>query len=258
MKKITFVLLALFFNAYLSNVFAQSFIETNYKSHLQKENITRVMVSEKMFAMANTFVKNSNDPDATKVQNIISKIKSFDLLRMKDGIDANQEFAKGMSSLNKKYEELIRVKHEKNNVALMIDEDNDIIHEMVGLIAADSEFVVFNLVGEINLNEVSEIIQKFDEKGLKGLKGIGDLHSKTEIEVYPNPAKINSKISFKAQDDMVGGTISINDINGKLIHTQKIQNTNEDLPTHNLGAGTYIVKYEKDGYTINKKVLITE
>lgn len=253
MKKIYFLAFFLFASNLL---LCQNFIETNYKHFLDNEDITRVQISEKMFSFASALTKNIEDEEGKKAHKLVSKIKGFDLIRLPNITNANKEFRSGYQKLSD-FEELIRVKDNTNNVAILVKENNDIIYELVGLIAADSEFVAFTLIGEIDLNEIGELTKSLGKETLTNIKGISNLEF-DDVKVYPNPAKANSKVSVDVPQKLKGGKLTLYDLDGKLIQTQNIDGTSLEVQTNKLTAGSYMLKMENGTFTVNRKIIVVE
>lgn len=235
--------------------YSQNFIERQYTSLINDENSTRVVVSGKLFEYAATFVKGSEEPESKEIGELIGQVKGFDLISSKVS-DPRSEFTKGMKALNG-FDELIRVKSEDNNVAILIKESNDIIHELVGLIANKDEFVAFTLEGKFNMNQITELAKKIEGDELKSISrslNFGD----DNIKVYPNPINKNGTISLEIPQKFDGGTVSLVDNTGKIVLTQNISGEKMELATKGITNGSYTVKIANSTTTVNKKVVIVE
>jgi len=73
------------------------------------------------------------------------------------------------------------------------------------------------------------------------------------IRIYPNPA--NNKIAIESNEISVLGTLSITNIQGQKILTQKIEGNKTEVQISNLTSGVYFVKiYNDKGISIGKFV----
>ena len=233
--------------------YAQNFIETNYAHLLDREDITRVQVGERMFNIAATLTKEGDNREA---HDLISKIKSFDLIKVGGLSIPQSEFKAGIAKV-KGFDELIRVKDKETNVAILVDESHDIIHELIGIVAADSEFVVFHLIGEIDLNEISKLTSKLQNDHLGSIQGLSDL-GLDNVKVYPNPVKKGSEVNLEVPEKMVGGSVKVIDMNGRTVHQQKLDSTSLRLDGNALLSNSYFIEFENKGVNLKKKLIVIE
>ena len=74
--------------------------------------------------------------------------------------------------------------------------------------------------------------------------------------IYPNPASINQPIKIDVLEDLVGGSLDVFDVNGILVHSQKITDRhmtiNPDVPS----SGVYILKISNNITKSYKKIII--
>jgi hypothetical protein len=253
MKTIYIFLFSLLFSFTIN---AQSFIDKNYSSYFDKEDVTRVTVGAKAFSMMHTLSKHNTEAEAQQLANIVSKIKGFDLLVIEKVTDSQASFNKGLSQL-KGFEELIKVKNKEANVSIQIKESNSLIEEIVGLVAAEDNFIVFNLIGSIDLDEVAPLISKLDDKKLsqlmKGSKiNVGDL------KVSPNPVKQGQKVNVTVPAEMQGGKATLYDIDGKKIAEYNIENSSIEIDTDKMKTSAHVIKLQKDGNMYSRKIVVTE
>ena len=249
MRSIFFLVCLLF----TSFTYAQNFIEDNYAHFLDRDDITRVTVGERMFNIAATLTKDSENREA---YDLVSKIKSFDLISVEGLSNPQNEFKAGIAKL-KGFEELVRVKDKENNIVIMVDETHEIIHELVGIIAADSEFVVFDLVGEIDLNEISKLTSKLQDEHLGKIQGISSL-GMDDVKVYPNPVKRGNEVNVDVPENMIGGKVKVIDVSGKTVVQQELSSNNLRLEGSQLNANSYFLEFENKGVIVRKKLIVIE
>lgn len=256
MYKMTKFLSVLICFIFTQSSFCQNFIEENYQKYLSQENITRVQVSERMFNIASILTRDVENKDTKDAHKIISKIKSFDLLSINDLANPNEAFLAGMAKC-RNFDELIRVKDKNTNVSIRIDEENEIIHQIVGLIASDSEFVVFTLVGEIDLKEIGTLVNKLQDENVGKMLGTQKV-SFEDVKVYPNPSKKGQINTVEVPENLIGGKLVIYDTTGKKIQEHDLTTSRLEINTLDMNESTYMLKFEKGTMQINKKLILIE
>ena len=122
MKNLFYVLIL---TAFSSATFAQGIIEKQYSNYLDKDEVTHVFVSGKMFDLAATIGKGIEDEEIKELSEFASKIESFSLIKVPNKDVAMTEFKKGKASIANDYDELMRVRDEGTRFAIFIDEEDD-------------------------------------------------------------------------------------------------------------------------------------
>jgi hypothetical protein len=75
------------------------------------------------------------------------------------------------------------------------------------------------------------------------------------IRIYPNPS--DGDINIVSRQDMGNSTISIYDINGRIVFTQNVAMSGTvNVQAGNLKTGVYIIQIEGENYTHNSKLII--
>ncbi len=74
---------------------------------------------------------------------------------------------------------------------------------------------------------------------------------KQQLVVFPNPASGN--FTVRVPEEFIGGTLTIYDLYGKVMHTQIIERTDSELEK-DLPQGMYLVRILKDGQTRTTKM----
>ncbi len=73
--------------------------------------------------------------------------------------------------------------------------------------------------------------------------------------IYPNPT--DGEINIASRQDMGTSTVSIYDINGRIVFTQNVEMTGTvNLQAGTLKTGVYIIQIEGENYTHNSKLII--
>jgi DUF971 family protein len=73
------------------------------------------------------------------------------------------------------------------------------------------------------------------------------------LEVYPNPVK--NILTIRLSIAIPSANISITDINGRLIRTQKIENEITNIDVSALSTGLYLLKYFDDNHSSVSKFI---
>ena len=253
MKNLFILLFCILFTNIASS---QNFIEKNFSKHLENENTTRVQLSQKMFQMIATMTSEMTDEDAKKAHDIAAKITSFDLIVLSDLANPQAEFTNAMAKL-KNYDQLVRVKEKNTNVSIVVDGDDDVIREIVGIVAEENEFIVFTLNGEIDIKEIGQLTETLQSDAFKGMAKNHNLGGK-DTKVFPNPVKKGSNVVVDIQEDLVGASITVIDAAGKVFCTVVSKERSNDIDTSNLLPGSYSIRIEKGATIITKKLIILE
>ena len=77
-------------------------------------------------------------------------------------------------------------------------------------------------------------------------------NSKGEIKMYPNPVVNDLIIDFGNSDF---DSLSILDLSGRIIYSQKLKSKNINIPVNNFSKGTYIVKLSSKSQEIVKQFI---
>jgi len=252
-----FLLVSFLYVAFSAN--SQNIIDKNFSQVADREDATTVFVSGKMFGFAKHIEISTDDEDFNDLKEFVTSIQSFNLVAVEDHESARSEYKNGIKKIKPYYDELIRVNDKEGNFSLYIDEDNGIVNELVGIGSGEKEFVVFSLMGKMNLNKIGDIISEIesDAGGLKSLKSV-NTYDVGEVKVYPNPATADSDLTLELTEQLLDGTITVFDMNGKKVKTAQAKNLDSTINTDGLTGGHYVVQIEKDNVVIKKKVLIVE
>ena len=130
--------------------FAQN---TLFDKYADKENVTFVFITKKMFQM----MPSVNTP-GLNLENMKSKIESLHILTSEDK-NIKESMKKDFTALMKKeYEELMRIKDENTKVNFYIKQKGNLISEMVMIAdSTEDDFTVMRLLGSFTLKEMQEI-----------------------------------------------------------------------------------------------------
>ena len=235
---------------------SQSIIQKHY-THLENDpNATVVFVSGNLFGYASKFVQEENQ-EAESVKNMLEKINAFNLISVPDLSDPVSEYNKGITTLRSD-DELVAVRDKTTRFSLFIQEKDGIISELAGIGALDSTFLVFSLSGEFDLSEISKLTEMLQEnKNLDILEGASK-EVVSDLKLYPNPVAIGQPLHLEIPQSMVGGQISVSDMNGKIVHQKDASEFHTELNLQGISSGNYILDFTKDDMNIKKHFIVIE
>ena len=236
--------------------YSQNIIDNHFTHLVDHDESTVIHVSPRTFQYAAQILP-ENDEEEQTLKELISGIESFDLVAIEDYENARDEYDTGMAAIGGSYEELMNIKDGEDKFAVYVDETGDIVHEIVGIGIDGDEFIVFSLLGEMELSTIGEIINKMDSDEFEPLKKINSF-SATQVKVYPNPISTDVDMSLEVPRDMIGGTVSIVDSGGSAIQQFEVTDTNHEIKTSGLKPGYYFIDIAKDGMNLKKKVLVIQ
>ena len=176
-KKITLFVLVLASMAWGQDVF---------EKYEYDDNVTYFSISPKMFQMLAKLSIETNDPEADQYNSMVQKIKSFKVITTENegvGEDINGWVTKYIKA--RKLEELMRVRDKEAHVDFYIKSADDnlvkellmfvseINKEQINLGKRSPETVLLYLSGEIDLAQISKLV---NEMNLPGGSQLGKLN----------------------------------------------------------------------------------
>ena len=171
MKKLTFALLALLL-PFLSN--AQSF----EKYETMKE-VDAVVVTSKMFKLLTKIDLNADDPETQAYIDLIENLQEMRVFSSKDA-KVRQQMSTDVAALlkNGNLQELMRVSENGKTVKFYYKpgKNDDYVSQLFMYMEGQEKdtpiSVILNIVGEINLNQVSKLANDFKLPGGNELKKV--------------------------------------------------------------------------------------
>ena len=174
--KILIVLLTVFGSTQL---FAQNAMLEKYKGH---EDFTTVSISPKLFEMIAKF-DFDDEEEKTVAKELLNSIKGIDILVYEnedslynDGFSRKlyDEAALDLLKVNH-FEELMTVKDGLDDVQFLIKEQADTIQQLLLLVGSEEEFVMVNIEGNLDLNQLSKLSESINVKGMEHLHNVKQL-----------------------------------------------------------------------------------
>ena len=242
----------------------QNVIEKYYQNYVEQEDITEVYVSGQLFQYAAHFVDDEDFQDVEEIgiedaKEFILSIQSFQLIKVPDLADATVQYENGVSRISRTHEELVAFRENDSRFTLLVQEDGDVVTELVGIGTDENEFVVFSLLGEMNLEDLGKIVAKIQKENMTKSDALETVKiDYSEMKVYPNPASTDGILNIDVPQGMIGGQARIYDMNGNMINQFRISNRQQQFQAENLNPGYYVVELQNETTTMKKKVLVAK
>lgn len=253
MKNLIFIFIALCISI---QSYGQNIIDKYYSDMASREDITSVYVAGKMFDFA-SHLATDEDEEIENVKEFLTSIHSFNMIVVPDLNNPMAEYTQGVKRMKNSYEELLRIKDKEASISFFINESNGVVYELVGIASTDGKFIVGTLMGEMELDKISTMMNKInvnseDNSVLKSFSdsGIG------EWKVYPNPVNNGGLVNIDIPESMIGGTASLFDMNGSKLKSMSLNQRSVQLHIDNVSAGQYIVELNNETVSMKKKIMV--
>lgn len=154
-----------------------SFAQAAFDKFDDKEGVTSVVVTKKMFEMMSKVKVDAKDKDTQQYLNLLKKLenlKVFSTANAKVGADMKVTVNNYLKS--NPLEELMRVNNEGRNVKVYIKSgaNENIVKELLMFIEGanmkDANTIVLSLIGNFSLDEISMLTEKMNLPGADDLK----------------------------------------------------------------------------------------
>jgi len=253
MKQIFILLLTL---SFFSNLNAQNAIDQHFSQFADDANTTNISVTGKMFEMISSIniESDTDQKEIDEMKDFFGSITSFRLIAGEEVSNAKSQYVYGDEKLASTHEELVRVNDKEGKFALYIDEEDGIVHEVVGLGWGEDNLMVFSLMGALRLDQVGKIVEHIDDSGFSQLSKVKDFNA-TDVKVFPNPVS-SSTFTLETPKDFDGSIATLYDSNGSMVRTYKINQVKQVLDIDGLVEGNYIISVEQGGISVKKKLII--
>ncbi|CAL1518329.1 DUF4252 domain-containing protein [Chitinophaga sp. MM2321] len=170
MKRSLLLLIAVFASMHL---FAQqtSVIDRFFQKYENDRNFTLVSITPKMFSM---FAKiDPGDPDARNLMKVVQKLKGLRILAKEETKDGPRLYKEAAAFLTPEFEELMTVRDKESDLKFLVKENSrGNISELIMLVGSADQFLAMSLVGDIDLNEISQIANSVNIQGMDKLKNL--------------------------------------------------------------------------------------
>ncbi len=242
----------------------QNVIEKHYQNYVEMEDITEVYVSGQLFQYAAHFVDDEDFDDIEEIgvedaKEFILSIESFQLIKVPELAEAIAEYEAGVDKISNTHDELIAIRDNDARFTLLVQENNGVVSELVGIGTDDNDFIVFSLLGNMDFNDLGKIVAKMQKENMTKNEVFDKVDiDYSEMKVYPNPASTDGILNIDVPQGMIGGTARIFDMNGNVINKFQISDRQQQFQAENLTPGYYVVELQNETTTMKKKVLVAK
>jgi len=168
-KQIILILLLVIAGLRLSAQGQGSAIDRFFQKYEEDRSFTLVSVTPKMFSMFSKL--DINTGEGQQFMQVIKKLRGLRILAKEDTKEGPRLYREAAAFLTKDMEELMTVRDDKTDLKFLVKENaKGNIAELIMLVGSDDEFVAMSLVGDIDLNEISQIAGNMNIHGMENLK----------------------------------------------------------------------------------------
>jgi hypothetical protein len=168
-KHIILILLLVVAGLRLSAQVQGSAIDRFFQKYEEDRSFTLVSVTPKMFSMFSKL--DINTGEGQQFMQVIKKLRGLRILAKEDTKDGPRLYREAAAFLTKDMEELMTVRDDNTDLKFMVKENaKGNIAELIMLVGSNDEFVAMSLVGDIDLNEISQIAGNMNIHGMENLK----------------------------------------------------------------------------------------
>jgi len=140
-----------------------------FQKYEEDRSFTLVSVTPKMFGMFSKL--DINTGEGQQFMQVIKKLRGLRILAKEDTKDGPRLYREAAAFLTKDMEELMTVRDDDTDLKFMVKENaKGNIAELIMLVGSNDEFVAMSLVGDIDLNEISQIAGNMNIHGMENLK----------------------------------------------------------------------------------------
>ncbi|MBW8687639.1 DUF4252 domain-containing protein [Chitinophaga rhizophila] len=168
-----FLLLALLLTVAGLQLFAQqgSGIDRFFEKYENDQSFTLISVTPKMFSMFSKL--DIHSMEGKQFMQIVKKIRGLRILARENAKGGNALFKEASAMLNKEFEELMTVRDGKDDLRFLVKENaKGNIAELIMLVGSDAEFLAMSLIGDIDLNEISQLANSMNINGFDKLQHV--------------------------------------------------------------------------------------
>ena len=251
MNKRFYTIIGLFLMTFSS--FAQSdIISTYFSEYEDREDVTTVMLSSKAFEMVSQI--EIDEAEMKEYQDMASQIESLRIIVDENDQSGLQTAKAALKRLPSNFEELLSVKEKNNQFKLLVDEENGVVRELVGIAGGENTFAIMSLTGTMRMSEVGKVTQQLmqaSSTAFEGFEGMGD-----DIKVYPNPVEENGQLRVRFSDELSSSQVRIFNSAGQEVKAFRANEGMNDIDISGLDKGVYIIKTDNDSKEVTGKFII--
>ncbi len=158
-------------------VIAQSDFDKLYEKYAGTDGVTSINISPEMFGFLSSMDMSDSSKDAKETQNVLQQLQGLKMLvyentEGKSISNFYKELKKTMSL--EAYSELMTVNDSDSDIKFLIKKaGKDKISELLMIVKSTDEVLIMSMVGDLDMNTISEIGNSLDMKGMENLDKIG-------------------------------------------------------------------------------------
>ncbi|MCH2214650.1 MAG: DUF4252 domain-containing protein [Flavobacteriales bacterium] len=251
MNKQFYTVIGLFLMTF--STFAQNDIISSYFDEYEgREDITTVVLSSKAFEMVSQI--DMEEAEMKEYQDMASHIESLRVI-VDDNDQSGMQTAKAaLNRLPPNFEELISVKEKDNQFKLLVDEENGVVRELVGIAGGENMFAIMSLTGTMRMSEVGKVTQQLMQASSTALEGLEGIEN--DIKVYPNPVEENGQLRVEFSDELSSSEVRIFNAAGQEVKSFRANEGINTIDISGLNKGVYMIKTDNDSKEVTGKFII--
>lgn len=152
----------------------QSTVKALVEKYQGQEGYTYVYITEYMFQLAGTFVA-EEDPET---KDLLNNLKSLIVISASAEVNAKRSvrFADEINNTIPKstYKVLMKVKEDDEDVDILANETEGVIHELILTVKSPDEDLLLILTGNIDLKSITKLSHTMNIEGLNNLEHLNE------------------------------------------------------------------------------------
>ena len=170
-KAIVIIISSFLLSSYVSG---QSAMDKLWDKYSGQEGITSVFISKYMFDMFRNIEAENGEEE---FQHVISKLNGIKILATKNQesaqkINLHDEIFNGIKG--KKYEELMVIRDEGEDVKFLVLEEKGKIAELLMIVTSPKENVIISIQGNLDMNDLAKLSKTFNIEGMERLEQLDE------------------------------------------------------------------------------------
>jgi hypothetical protein len=156
--------------------FAQSPADELFDKYSGEDGYTSVYITQHMFEL---FADIDNAEDEEQFSDLVKDLKCIKILSLEEdsiatpkNVNFYNEIMEGFPK--QKYEELMVVKKDGQDIKFLIWKDGKMIKELLMIVGGDDENALISIQGNINLKTISKLSKSMNIEGMENLEKIED------------------------------------------------------------------------------------
>ena len=160
------------------SIMAQSEFNKLYEKYAGQDGVTSINISPEMFKLLSSIDMNDSAEESKDAQNVMQQLKGLKMLVYENSegksIKRFYDDIKNTMPLNN-YTELMTVNDSDSDIKFLIKKEGEnLISELLMIVKSADEVLIMSMVGDLDMNTISEIGNSLDMKGMDNLEKIND------------------------------------------------------------------------------------